>query len=92
MHDQKKQQALNRLQNIKGKIRGVARMVQRDVYCIEIVDQTLAVKRAIVKLKRELLHAHLKDCVIKALREDNDQKRERVIRELLDVFSALLRG
>ncbi len=67
-------------------------MVEQDAYCIEILQQVLATQRAVDQLKRELRHTHLETCVTKALWEKNDEKRERAIRELLDIFSALIRG
>ena len=83
-----KAEALNRLQKIKGNIRGVTRMIEEDAHCKDILHQTLAIQRAIEKLKRDLRHAHLEACVTRAVREENDQRRERLIRELLDIFSA----
>jgi DNA-binding FrmR family transcriptional regulator len=63
-------------------------MVEEQAYCIDILHQTLAVQRAIDKLHRDLLEHHLETCVTKALQGHDDQDRERVIRELLDVFAA----
>ena len=83
-----REEALKRLRTIEGHIRGVARMVEEQAYCIDILHQTLAVQRAIDKLNCDLLEAHLQTCVTKALQGQNDQDRERVIRELLDVFTA----
>ncbi len=83
-----KTEALNRLQKIKGNIRGVVRVMEEEAYCIDVLQQILAIQRAIEKLKRDLRHAHLEACVTRAVREENDQRRERLIRELLDIFSA----
>lgn len=67
-------------------------MVKQDAYSIEILQQVLATQRAVDKLKRELRHTHLEACATKALWEKNDEKRQRAIHELLDIFSALMRG
>jgi len=83
-----KEEALNRLRTIEGHIRGVARMVEEQAYCIDILHQTIAIQRAIDKLNQDVLEGHLQTCVTKAVQGQNDQDRERVIRELLDVFAA----
>jgi DNA-binding FrmR family transcriptional regulator len=83
-----KEEALNRLRTIEGHIRGVARMVEEETYCIDILHQTIAIQRAIDKFNRDLLGGHLQTCVTKALRGKSEPDRERVIRELLDVFAA----
>ncbi|MGH7410011.1 MAG: metal-sensitive transcriptional regulator [Candidatus Methylomirabilis sp.] len=83
-----KEEALNRLRTIEGHIRGVPRMVEEQAYCIDILHQTFAVQRAIDKFNHDLLEGHLQACVTKALRGQIEEDRERVIRELLDVFAA----
>jgi DNA-binding FrmR family transcriptional regulator len=83
-----REEALKRLRTIEGHIRGVARMVEEQAYCIDILHQTLAVQRAIDKFNQDLLEGHLQTCVTKALQGKSVPDRERVIRELLDVFAA----
>ena len=83
-----REEALKRLRTIEGHIRGVARMVEEQAYCIDILHQTLAVQRAIDKFNHDLLEGHLQTCVTKALQGKSEPDRERVIRELLDVFAA----
>ncbi|MFQ5903413.1 MAG: metal-sensitive transcriptional regulator, partial [Candidatus Binatia bacterium] len=75
-----KAEALTRLRRIEGNIRGVVRVMEEEAYCIDVLQQILAIQRAIEKLKRDLRHAHLEACVTKALRERNDQKREEAVR------------
>jgi DNA-binding FrmR family transcriptional regulator len=77
---------MNRLRRIEGQIRGVARMVEEEAYYIDILQQILAIQRAVDNLKRELRRTHFEACVTKALQEKNDQSREQVIRELLDIL------
>lgn len=81
-----KEKIVARLRSIEGHIGGVLRMVQDDVYCIDILQQTRAVQRAIDRVNGLLLERHLNHCVSAAIRSDDPQERERVIRELLDVF------
>lgn len=75
-----------RLKSIEGHVRGVERMVEEDAYCIDIIQQTLAIKRAIDKVNQMILSQHLEGCVTRAIRSDEPTERERVIGELLDVF------
>ena len=77
---------MNRLRRIGGQIRRVARMVEEEAHYIDILQQILAIQRAIDTLKRELRQTHLEARVIKALRERNDQKREEAVRELLNLL------
>lgn len=81
-----KTKVLARLKSIEGHVRGVYRMVEEDVYCIDIIKQTLAVQSAIAKVNTLILEGHLETCVTTAIKGDEPEERERVINELLDVF------
>ncbi|NIN68832.1 MAG: metal-sensing transcriptional repressor [Anaerolineae bacterium] len=81
-----KKQVLNRLRSIEGHVRGIERMVENDHYCVDIVKQSLAVQRALDKVNGLILESHLQTCVTTAIRGDESQERERVVRELLEVF------
>ncbi len=83
-----KDEILARLRSIEGHVRGVARMVENDAYCIDIIQQTMAIKRAIDKVNQLILSNHLQSCVTTAIRGDDPIERERVLSELLDVFEA----
>lgn len=78
-----KQDALKRLAYIEGHLRGIRKMVDEDQYCVDILKQTHAVKRALDKLDQLLLQGHLAGCVPDGFREGRD---EQVIRELNDLF------
>ncbi len=79
---------LRRLRTIEGHVRAVQRMVEDDKYCIDILHQTQAIKSALLKVEEEVLSEHLQGCVTTAIRADDPAERERVIRELMDVFQA----
>ena len=81
-----KQQLLNRLKSVEGHVRGVQRMIEDDAYCVDIIKQTLAVQRALEKFNSIILERHLEGCVTTAIRSDDTSERERVIKELLQVF------
>jgi DNA-binding FrmR family transcriptional regulator len=80
------QEIVNRLKSIEGHVRGVQRMVDEGAYCIDVINQNLAVQRALEKLNSLILERHLQTCVITAIRGDNPADRERVITEILSVF------
>lgn len=80
------QQLLNRLKTIEGHVRGVQRMVEQDVYCIDIIKQTQAVRRALDTFNTLILERHLDNCVTTAIRGDDAGERERVLHELVQVF------
>ena len=82
-----KQAILNRLKSIEGHVRGVQRMVDDDAYCIDILRQTLAVRRALEKLEGVVFDRHLNSCVISAIRSDNPEARDQALAEILEIFS-----
>lgn len=83
MLPQVKEECQKRLNYIGGHLDGVRRMVEQDVYCVDILKQTFAVRRAIEKLESILLDGHLHTCVIEGIR---DGREEQVVGELLDLY------
>jgi DNA-binding FrmR family transcriptional regulator len=86
--DELTQQINNRLKSIEGHVRGVTKMVENDAYCIDVVNQINAIQAALQKVSTMLLDRHLHTCVTTAIRGDDPAERERVIGEIMDVFSA----
>ena len=79
-----KRDALKRLSYIEGHLAGISRMVQDDKYCVDILRQTFAVRRAIQKLESRLLKGHLHSCVIDGVK---DGREDQVLGELLELYS-----
>lgn len=78
-----------RLNRIEGQIRGIAKMVDEDRYCIDIITQIAAVKAALQKVEDEILGDHVSHCVEHAIASgDKDEQRQKVA-ELLDVIKRL---
>lgn len=86
MQDNIRNDVLARLRSIEGHVRGVQRMVSEDAYCMDVINQNLAIQRALEKVNAIVLDAHLNTCVTTAIRGDDLAERERVIREILEVF------
>ena len=78
-----KSDVLKRLAYIEGHLRGIRKMVESDQYCVDILKQTYAVKRAIDKLEGVLLDGHLKGCVRAGFSEGRDDE---IIGELNELF------
>ncbi len=83
---------LSRLRSIEGHLRGVVQMVEDDVYCMDVLQQTKAVHAALAKVEGQLLDRHLHHCVHAALRAGSPAERERMLGELLDLFAGRRRA
>jgi len=83
-----KKQLLNRMNYLRGHLDGVRKMIEKDKYCIEILNQNLAVMAALNKVNELILENHLNSCVTTAIKSNNESARRRVIKELLAVFKA----
>ena len=85
-HGSHHEAALKRLRSAEGHLRGIQRMVEEDAYCIEIIHQIQAVQAALAKISVQILDEHLNTCVLTAVRGDDPVERERVLKEISDVF------
>ncbi len=86
MQPEVKQDIIKRLKSVEGHVRGIARMVEQDAYCIDIMRQIHAVQRALEKINARVLENHLNTCVTTAVRSDDPKERERVMKEIVSVF------
>ncbi|MCX7609952.1 MAG: metal-sensitive transcriptional regulator [Anaerolineales bacterium] len=77
---------LKRLKTIEGHLRGIIRMVEEDAYCIDIIRQIQAVQAALNKVSSQILENHLNSCVITAIQGEDPAERERVLKEIGEVF------
>ena len=85
--EEERRKLCNRLSRIEGQIRGIKGMVEKDVYCVDILTQSAAVSAAINAFNRELLSAHIHTCVANDIREGKDE----VIDELVDTIQRMMR-
>jgi CsoR family transcriptional regulator, copper-sensing transcriptional repressor len=77
---------LKRLKTIEGHMKAVVRMADEDAYCIDLIRQIQAVEAALNKVSAVILEDHLNSCVITAIRGDSEGERERVLKEITEVF------
>lgn len=82
------QDSIRRLKSIEGHVRGIERMVEEDAYCIDVIRQIQAVQAALDKVSNLILDNHLNSCLITAVRGDDPEDRERVLKEISEVFAA----
>lgn len=87
MRNDIKASCTKRLSRIEGQVRGIARMVHEDRYCIDIVTQVSAVRAALRRLEEEILRDHVAHCVEHAIASGNRADQRRKIEELMDVVS-----
>ena len=74
-----------RLSRIEGQVRGIARMVDEDRYCIDIVTQVAAVRAALRRVEEEILRDHVAHCVEEAIASGDKAAQRRKVAELMDV-------
>ena len=78
---------LKRLKRIEGQVRGLARMVEDDRYCIDVVTQISAVRAALRKLEEEVLRDHVGHCVEHAIASGDAAEQRAKVAELMDVLA-----
>lgn len=82
-----KASTLKRLSRIEGQVRGLARMVEEDRYCIDIVTQIAAVRAALKRVEEEVLREHIAHCIEHAIVSGDSNEQRRKVAELMDVLS-----
>ena len=75
-----------RINRIEGQVRGIARMVADDRYCIDIVTQISAVRAALRRVEEEILRDHVSHCVEHAIASGDTREQRKKIAELMDVL------
>jgi CsoR family transcriptional regulator, copper-sensing transcriptional repressor len=85
---QNQEELIKRLKTAEGHVRGIQRMVEDDVYCIDVIRQIQAVQSSLSKINAIILEQHLNSCLITAIKGEDPVERERVLYELAEVFSA----
>ena len=78
---------LTRLARVEGQVRGVARMVEEERYCIDILNQIQAIKAALGRVEAEVLKGHAAHCVAHAIKSGNMRDQKQKFEELVELFS-----
>lgn len=84
MKPQARTDAKKRLAYIEGHLNGVRKMIEDDRYCVDIIKQTHAIRKALEKLEARLLENHLQTCVIEGIK---DGRERQIIEELQALYT-----
>ncbi|MFD1912087.1 metal-sensitive transcriptional regulator [Halodurantibacterium flavum] len=87
----RKQAAIQRLARLKGQVRGIVRMIEEGRYCIDILNQSLAIRAALSQVEILTLQDHADDCVDDAIRSQDPDEQRRKFKELVEVFEKVCR-
>jgi DNA-binding FrmR family transcriptional regulator len=86
MQDATKTAVTKRLNRVEGQVRGLARMIEDDRYCIDIVTQIAAVRAALRKIEESVLADHVAHCVEQAIRSGDPDDQRRKVAQLMEVL------
>lgn len=78
-----KQKLIRRLKIIGGQVRGLQEMIEQDVYCIDVITQTSAVKQALSGIEDALMEGHLSTCLVHQIQKG---KEDKAIEEMVKVY------
>ena len=84
----RKEEILRRARVASGHMEGVAKMIERDEYCIDVIRQIQAIQASLSRLSAKILENHLESCVTTAVRGEDPDAREKVLMEISEVFQA----
>ncbi len=73
---------MNRLKRIEGQVRGVEKMVENDIYCVDILTQVSAITAALNSFNKVLLANHIRTCVAEGIREGKDDTIDELVMTL----------
>ena len=82
-----KQKIIRRLKIIEGQVRGLQEMVEKDTYCIDVITQTSAIKRALSSVENVSLEGHLGHCVVNQIKRGQTEKATKEILKVYDLKS-----
>ncbi|MEZ6022199.1 MAG: metal-sensitive transcriptional regulator [Hyphomonadaceae bacterium] len=84
MHD--RSHLINRLNRIEGQVRGVAKMIEEDRYCIDVLTQLRAVRAALARVETNLLKDHLNHCIEGAIVSGDADEQRKKAAELIELL------
>jgi DNA-binding FrmR family transcriptional regulator len=86
MNRENKAKLLNRLSRVEGQVRGVARMIEEDRYCIDVLTQLQAVRAALARVETEMLKDHLGHCIEAAITGGDAAEQRQKASELIQLL------
>jgi DNA-binding FrmR family transcriptional regulator len=86
-----KVQLRNRLSRIEGQVRGIAKMVDEDRYCVDVLTQLQAVRSALGRVETEILKDHLNQCIEGAITSGDENQQRQKVHELITLLERGIR-
>lgn len=86
-----KDATVRRLSRIEGQVRGISRMIEEERYCIDILQQMLAIKSALAKVEDAILKDHAATCVENAIASGDETEQRKKFGELVDLVGKVKR-
>jgi len=80
--EEEAKQLIHRLNRVEGQIRGIRGMVEKNVYCTDILMQVAAANAALNAFTRELLASHIRTCVADDIRAGKDETIDELVQTL----------
>ena len=77
----------NRLNRIEGQVRGIAKMIDEDRYCIDILTQVQAIRSALARVESALIKDHMEQCVVGAMASGDANEQRAKAQELLKLLA-----
>ena len=81
-----KEKTLDRLSRLEGQVRGIAKMVEADRYCMDILAQTAAIRSAVLGVEKLVLENHAQHCVEAAIASGNPEEQRAKFEELIGLL------
>lgn len=78
-----KEKLIQRLKIIEGQVRGLQKMIEEDIYCIDVITQTSAVKQGLSNIEDKLMEGHLGCCLVNQIKKGQVEKAKK---EMLKVY------
>ena len=77
----------NRLNRVEGQVRGIAKMIDEDRYCIDILTQVQAIRSALARVESALIKDHMEQCVVGAMASGDANEQRAKAQELLKLLA-----
>ena len=87
----KKTKLINRLSRIEGQVRGVARMIDSERYCIDVLTQIQAIRSAMARVETEMLKDHLANCIESTMVAGDSVQQRAKAGELIELLERSVR-
>ncbi len=81
--DQVQKDSVRRLKKVEGQVKGIQKMVEQRKYCIDIINQITAVRRALEGVSLGVMKRHIESCVTEAIKQDRPRQK---IEELMETI------